>query len=219
MSIEIPAGADKPRPLADAAGDPRAAAVVRWWIGDRPYDVAWLRARQAVWFGADAEVDAHIREQFADLVDAAAQGRLDRWAQAPVDWLALLLLLDQFPRNLYRGKALAFAQDGRALALAADGIARGLDRQLPAPVRLFCYLPFEHAEAREAQERSLALFGQLAAEAPPGFAEIFAAWLDYARRHVEPVARFGRFPHRNEALGRPSPQAELDWLARHPQGF
>lgn len=219
MSIGTPAGADRPRPLADAARDPQAAAVVRWWIGGPPYDVTWLRARQAVWFGADAEVDAHIRGQFADLVGAASQGRLDHWVEAPVDWLALLVLLDQFPRNLFRGQAEAFAQDGRALAVAADGIDRGQDLALPAAVRLFCYLPFEHAEDRQAQERSVALFGQLVADAPPEQAEIFAVWLDYARRHVEPVARFGRFPHRNEALGRPSTQAELDWLARHPQGF
>jgi uncharacterized protein (DUF924 family) len=219
LSIQQAAGADTPRPLVDAARDPEAAAVVDWWIGDPPYDVAWLRARQAVWFGADAAIDAHIREHFADPVQAASQGRLDHWADTAVDWLALLVLLDQFPRNLFRGQAQAFAQDARALALAVDGIERGLDRELPPAVRLFCYLPFEHAEDPRAQERSLALFGQLAAEAPPGCGEILGVWLDYARRHAVPIARFGRFPHRNAAIGRASTAAELDWLARHPEGF
>ena len=210
---------DMTTPLAHATSDADARAVIDFWIGDPPYDAEWLAARQALWFMVDAQVDAQIRERFSALVDAAARGQLDAWAARPVDWLALLVLLDQFPRNLYRNDARAFAQDPKARAVAEAGIERGFDAQLPAAVRLFCYLPFEHAEDPAAQRQSVALFERLEREAPDALAAGFAGWTDYARRHAEPIARFGRFPHRNAVLERESTPEEREWLARHPQGF
>jgi uncharacterized protein (DUF924 family) len=206
-------------PLSDLASDPLARELLDWWIGIPPYEIAWLSARQRLWFGSDALVDARIRSRYAPALRAAAAGELQHWQERPGDWLALLILLDQFPRNLHRGDAQAFAHDARALALAEAGIARGLDRALPPGVRLFCYLPFEHAEDLALQQRSVALFEALARDAPVGFEAIFAGWLDYARRHLQPIARFGRFPHRNAALERESSPEERDWLAGHPQGF
>lgn len=206
-------------PLSKLASDPLARELLEFWIGTPPYDIDWLSARQRLWFGSDAQVDEHIRGHYAPALAAAAAGKLPHWSEQAGDWLALLILLDQFPRNLHRGAAQAFAHDAQARAVAEAGIARGFDQTLPPSVRLFCYLPFEHAEDLALQQRSVALFEALRLDAPAGFEAIFAGWLDYARRHLEPIARFGRFPHRNAALGRESSAGERDWLATHPQGF
>ena len=206
-------------PLSHAAGSADARAVIDWWIGVPPYDADWLQARQALWFGAAAQADAHIREHFGPSIAAAADGQLDGWGARPVDWLALLVLLDQFPRNLYRNDARAFANDAKARAAAEAGITQGFDQQLPATVRLFCYLPLEHAEDPAAQRQSVALFERLESDAPAALQPLFATLTDYAHRHAEPIARFGRFPHRNAVLGRTSTPQELEWLERHPQGF
>lgn len=205
--------------LAQSASCADASAVIDWWIGNPPYSAEWLERRQGLWFRADDEVDGQIRTRFAALVGRAAQGQLDGWAVQPVDWLALLILLDQFPRNLWRDDARAFGSDAKARELAGQGIRRGFDQELPPAVRLFCYLPLEHAEDLAAQRWSVDLFERLQQEAPEELADGFAIWADYARRHAEVIARFGRFPHRNAVLGRDITPAEEAWLSRHPQGF
>ncbi len=134
-------------------------------------------------------------------------------------WLALLLVLDQFPRNLYRNDPRAWAADAVAQRVALSGLARGDDRQLPAVQRVFAYLPLEHAEDSALQQRSVALFESLLAEAEPERRPEFENYLDYARRHREVIARFGRFPHRNAALGRPDTPEEKRYLARPGAGF
>lgn len=206
-------------PSLPVARDARATDVLRFWIGDALQDPAALQRRQSFWFQRDPRTDAAIRERFLAPVLAASRGDLDHWGTQPADWLALLILLDQFPRNLFRGDSRAFASDPRARAEAGRGIAEGHDLLLPAALRLFCYLPFEHAEDPDAQRRSVDLFQSLAAQAPPGCERIFDGWLDYAHRHAEVIERFGRFPHRNAALGRPSTPAEQAWLATPGTGF
>lgn len=201
------------------ARDARAREVLRFWIGDATDGLAPLLRRQQLWFTRDEATDQAIRERFAGLVEEAGRGALQGWAGAPAGWLALLLVLDQFPRNLFRGQARAYAFDPRARQLAEQGIAGGQDLLLPAPARLFCYLPLEHAEDPAAQRRSVALFEALAQAAPAGHEAVFAGWLDYARAHAEVIARFGRFPHRNAALGRTSTPAERDYLATPGAGF
>jgi uncharacterized protein (DUF924 family) len=191
-----------------------AEALLELWFGREPLVGAALSERMGVWFGTSPEFDALLRERFAALVDAAAAGRLDAWAASPRGRLALILLLDQLPRNLFRGEARAFATDSRALALALDGIEAGHDRALGWQERLFFYLPLEHAEDLAVQERSLALFGSLAAEAPPELREPFEGNLEWARSHHDLIARFGRFPHRNRALGRASSADEQRFLAQ-----
>jgi len=166
------------------------------------------------WFRKDAAFDATIRERFLPLVEAALAGGLDTWRQSPTGALALLILLDQFPRNLFRGEARAFAGDARARAVADEMVSLGWDRVLSGVERIFVYLPFEHAETLTDQKRALTLFGLLADE-QSGFDDT----LDYARRHHEVIARFGRFPHRNAALGRESTAAETAWLALPGSGF
>lgn len=182
-------------------------------------DFWFAEANAAHWFAADDAFDARIRERFGSAVQAAADGRLDDWARTPSGWLALLILLDQFPRNLYRNDPRAWAADAGAQRVALSGLARGDDRQLPAVQRVFAYLPLEHAEDPALQRRSVALFEALLAEAVAEQRRPFEDYLDYARRHREVIARFGRFPHRNAALGRPSTPEELHYLAQPGAGF
>jgi uncharacterized protein (DUF924 family) len=197
--------------LSDAvAADPRAAAVLAFWFAP---------GNAAHWFDGDAAFDERIRTLFAADAAAAAAGRLDGWAARPADWLALLILLDQFPRNLYRGDARAWAQDAGAQRIALSGIAEGHDGRLPPLWRVFAYLPLEHAEDIALQRRSVALFEALCAQAPPEQRARCANFLDYARRHGEVIARFGRFPHRNAVLGRASTAEEQAYLAQPGAGF
>jgi uncharacterized protein (DUF924 family) len=188
------------------------ADVLGFWFGD-PGEPGHGQPR-AEWFRKDAGFDAEIHSRFLPDVEAALAGRLDSWADDRHGTLALLILLDQFPRNLFRGTAKAFAGDGEALRLARQALGRGWDAHLSAVEKLFVYLPFEHSEALADQERSLALFAALAA-AHTGC----EGYLDYARRHHEVIARFGRFPHRNAALGRVSTPEEQDYLAQPGSGF
>ncbi len=162
-----------------------------------------------MWFAPDPALDEAIRTRFLDTYERAAVGGLDEWAGTARGALALVVVLDQFPRNMFRGQARAFAADDRALAVAAEAVARGHDQALPAVWRAFLYLPFEHAESREMQARSVALFRAL------GDAET----LRYAELHRDIVERFGRFPHRNAILGRDSTPDEAAWLAAGGETF
>ncbi len=182
-------------------------------------DFWFAPAHAAHWFVADAAFDAQIRERFSATAQAAADGALDGWMATPPSWLALLIALDQFPRNLHRGDPQAWAQDVKAQRVALSGIASGDDRQLPALQRVFAYLPLEHAEDSALQQRSVELFETLYAQAPPEQHNQFVGFLAYARRHREVIARFGRFPHRNVALGRTNTAHETLYLAQPDAGF
>lgn len=168
------------------------------------------------WFLADPAFDAALRERFRETWEAARAGAREDWAATPLGALALVLALDQLPRNLHRGFALAFATDRKARSVASAALERGFERSLGAVERLFLYLPFEHSESIADQERSVALFEAEAAS--PGFAGPDGP-IAYARRHRDVIRRFGRFPHRNEALGRRSTPDERAWLAEHEKGF
>jgi uncharacterized protein (DUF924 family) len=171
------------------------------------------------WFEKDSGFDAEIRRHFGTAVGQAAEGRLDDWAEAPESCLALVLLLDQFPRNIHRDSPRAFATDPKARAVADKAIARGFDRRLPQAWRIFFYLPFEHSEALADQHRAVALVRQLA-DGQEGDARTQALnYLDYAVRHEQVIARFGRFPHRNAILGRPSTPEEEDFLKQPGSSF
>lgn len=160
-----------------------------------------------VWFRRDAAFDDACRAELAALYAEAASGALDGWGETLEGALALVILLDQLPRNLHRGEAAAFACDGMARRAARRAIARGFDRALPPVRRQFLYLPFEHSEDLADQEESLRLFARLSAD------ESSADYLDYARRHANVIRRFGRFPHRNAALGRVTTEEEASFLA------
>ncbi len=187
--------------------DPRTAEVLDFWFG------AADTARDA-WFRKDPGFDAQIRQRFGPLVELALVGGLADWDAAADAALARVLLLDQFTRNIFRGTPRAFDGDALALALARSMVARGADQALAPLRRVFVYLPFEHAEDAEAQGASLRLFGALAAAHPA-----LASYDDYARRHATVIERFGRFPHRNAILGRPSTPEELAYLSQPGSGF
>jgi uncharacterized protein (DUF924 family) len=193
------------------APDPLAASVLEFWFG--PPDPASPRASRDVWFRKDAAFDAEIRARFGDATAIALAGGYGEWCATAEGTLARVLLQDQFPRNIHRDTPAAFAGDTRALATAQYAIDRGFDRALDVYGRWFLYLPFEHAEDRAMQERSLALFGALARETGQ------AAPLEWAQKHADVIARFGRYPHRNAILGRVSTPEELAFLAEPGSRF
>jgi uncharacterized protein (DUF924 family) len=182
-------------------------------------DFWFAPAHAACWFVSDAGFDAQLRERFGDTAQAAAKGTLDDWANTPPGWLALLITMDQFPRNLYRDDARAWMQDVKAQRIALSGIARADDQRLPPLQRVFAYLPLEHAEDRALQRRSVGLFEALCADVPPAQRSQFEEFLDYARHHADVIARFGRYPHRNAELGRTSTPQEMNYLAQPGAGF
>lgn len=163
------------------------------------------------WFRPSPEVDAEIGARFGDEIERALAGELDAWAQQPRGRLALVILLDQFTRNLGRGTSDAFRGDARALALAGEAVARGVDRSLQPSERSFLYMPFMHAEDAAAQERCVEVFSKLVEEAPAS-AHIRKN-LEVAIEHKRVIDRFGRFPHRNDALGRSCSREEERYLA------
>ena len=180
----------------------------------------WFRdAARNRWFVRDAAFDGEIRAQFRTEIAAAAEGRLEAWERTPEGSLALVLLLDQFPRNIHRDSPRAFAADGRARAVASGAIARGFDRQFADDRRLFFYLPFEHSEDPDDQRRAVALIRQFTEEQQGEARARAEEYLDYAVRHERVIERFGRFPHRNAILGRPSTPEEEDFLTQPGSSF
>ncbi len=199
-----------------------SAAILSYWFGNMSGSQFATPEKRRRWFFGGSEVDAEIRSRFGALTELALTGELDAWTDTAAGILALVLLLDQFPRNVYRGSARAFAGDTKALSLAQEAVRQDMDKELPLEQRCFLYLPFEHAESRACQERCVALFTELCAAgehcAPDDRARL-RDYLRYAQGHREVVARFGRFPHRNRALGRVSTAAESDYLSANPGGF
>lgn len=161
----------------------------------------WVEAGPALWFAKNAEFDERFRNRFLLEHEAAARGELAHWERSATGALALTLLLDQFPRNAFRGTPRMYATDGLARQVAARAIGAGLDRAVPEALQVFFYLPFEHSEDLADQERSVALFARL----PPPNA-------DHARKHRDIIERFGRFPHRNAILGRVTTVEEQAFL-------
>ena len=193
--------------------------LLDFWFGEATDDVEVGRAQAALWWGKSAETDDLIAGRFGQAASAAAAGTLDHWTGSPRGRLALILLLDQMPRVIHRGTPGAFGQDARARRVADKGLASGADRLLRPIERVFFYLPFEHSEDPLDQHRSVELFRDLAAEVPDAWREAFDFYLDFAVRHKEIIDRFGRFPHRNAALGRESTPEEIAFLEQPGSEF
>jgi uncharacterized protein (DUF924 family) len=210
---------------AASAAQSRAQEVLLFWFGHRPYGAAQVAQHARLWFGdPDApeltpQTDELIAERFGPLMQTAAGGGLSAWESSPRRRLALILLLDQFPRNVYRGTPAAFGQDTRALSLAVSGMQVGADGALDPLERLFFYMPLMHAESLEVQEEAVAAFRRLQQEAPAPLQPQFDSAQRYATLHRDVIARFGRFPHRNRILGRRDTAAESEWLASEDPGF
>lgn len=193
--------------------------LLDWWFG--PSGAAEQRAaeKHRLWFGKRDEQDAEALARFGTLVEQALAGELQKWSADPRGWLANVLLLDQLPRMIHRDTPLAFAGDAQARALVEEGIRLGWDRQLSPLQRVFIYLVLEHAENPLQQARAVQLFAELAEGAGDAERQLFAGFLDYAQRHQQVIERFGRFPHRNEILGRASRADELRFLAEPGSRF
>ena len=193
--------------------------LLDWWFGSAESAREVAAQRSGLWFGYRAEQDDEARRLFGDLCDQALSGRLQGWAERAPGWLALILLLDQLPRMIHRGTPRAFAGDARAQDLVSQGLAQGLERQLPAIRQVFVYLVLEHAEDPAAQDRAVERFQALQQQCAEVERELFAGYLDFAERHRQVIQRFGRFPHRNEVLGRHSSPAEQAFLQQPGSRF
>jgi uncharacterized protein (DUF924 family) len=182
--------------------------VLDFWFG-REGEPGYGEFREA-WFRKDPEFDRQVRDRFEALYEAAAAGSLDDWKEEARSCLALVILLDQFPRNMFRGDPKSYATDRQAQQTAEDVVDRAFDRELPAFQRMFLYMPFMHSEDLEHQRRSVELFRGLGGEGDPSY---------YAVRHKEIIERFGRFPHRNEILGRRTTPEEAEFLTQPDSSF
>ena len=197
------------------AADPQQ--VLDFWLGDG-LTLGWpTDDRSALWFGGGAALDAQIRERFGALVDQAVDGGLSDWEQPVSSRLALVILLDQFTRNVYRGQARAFAGDGRSQRLVLQALPLGQDDELPTIGRVFFYMPLMHAESQTLQDECVLLFEKLARQSPPELRPRLDGNLRAAREHAAIIGRFGRFPHRNAALGRVNTPEEDGFLQNGPR--
>jgi len=193
--------------------------LLDWWFGqsESPDEVAADKGK--LWFGKKDSQDLEAQTRFGVFVDQALAGELTEWTQRPEGWLAMVLLLDQLPRMIFRDSPKAFSGDLRAQKLVAQGIAADFDRQLKPIQRVFIYLVFEHCEILAVQNEAVSRFIDLVAEQPEAERTVFADNLDYAERHRKVIARFGRFPHRNAVLGRESTAEELAFLSQPGSRF
>ncbi len=198
---------------------PSVEEVLGYWFGDFPEGSAISAERTRFWFAGGEAVDREIRDRFAGAVERAAAGGLDHWSASPRGALALIILLDQFPRNIHRGSARAYAHDARAIEITVEGMAARQDRSLAIVERAFFYLPLEHAEDLALQRKSVQAFEGLLAEAPAELKPLCEGFLDYAWRHLRIIERFGRFPHRNAALNRASTPEEEEFLRQPGSSF
>jgi uncharacterized protein (DUF924 family) len=201
-----------------------ARSVRDFWFGPLPLSAEALNRRMRFWFGDEGSDlrqtrDAQIHTRFGALFERAVSGQLAAWADGPKRRLSLIILLDQFPRNMFRGTARAFASDVQALGLTLSGMQSAADAALDVAERIFFYMPLQHAESREVQDESVAAYRRLLSETPEEVHGVFASALRSAENHRAIIERFGRFPYRNRVLGRASTAEELEWLATGGRSF
>lgn len=182
----------------------RQNEILNFWFG-HPDEVSYGKPRKQ-WFVKNSQFDQQVKNLFLDDYKQAATGQLNDWQSSPIGCLALVIVLDQFPRNMFRGTPQAFATDSQALGVAQHSVTQGFDRQLLPVQRWFFYLPFEHSENMQHQCQAVELFSQLAHD--PDSVDT----IDYAIQHLKVIERFGRFPHRNKILGRVSTVEEEEFL-------
>lgn len=191
----------------------RIDAIVDYWIGDAATDPAVASGKTRLWYRSSKALDDEIAETFGDDLHLAEDGKLEAWSETPEGSLALVILLDQFSRNVYRGTAKAFANDNQALGVTMNALEQGHDVLLPIVGTVFLLHPCHHAESLPAHEHCISGYELLRATAEPEWHELLDGFLYHAREHRDVIQRFGRFPHRNQVLGRESTQEEIDYLA------
>ena len=191
----------------------RIESILEFWFKEQKLSAPKIDSRMDVWFGDDPEFDHEIEREFGTDVEAASEGKLDHWAHKPQGRLALIILLDQFRRNIFRGTADAFAKDKAALKHCVEGAMRKADQSLSPIERVFFYMPLQHSESRKVQAKAISIFGRLADAVSPTYTETFATIAQFAELHHDVIELFGRFPHRNKLLGRQNTSQEEEYLS------
>ncbi len=191
----------------------RIDAILAFWFKEHQLSAPQIDRRMDIWFGEDAAFDHEIQQTFSTDVEEASDGKLDHWAEEPRGRLALILLLDQFRRNIYRGTAKAFEKDKAALKLCVEGAMQKKDRGLTPIQRVFFYMPLQHAESLKVQSKAVELYTRLAEAVSPTLQETFLTIAQFAELHRDIIEQYGRFPHRNALLGRKNTPEEDEYLA------
>jgi uncharacterized protein (DUF924 family) len=197
----------------------RIEALLAFWFEAKELSAPQIDGRMDIWFGEDPVFDHEIEKEFAQDIEKASNGQLDHWAKQPRGRLALILLLDQFRRNIYRNTAEAFSMDKAALKLCVEGAMEKTDKGLLPIERVFFYMPLQHAESRKVQQKSCDIYNKLAEAVSPTYRQTFETIAQFAELHRDIIERFGRFPHRNELLGRRNTPDEEEFLSGDSQSF
>ena len=197
----------------------RIDAILSFWFKDQALSAPQIDRRMDIWFGSDAAFDHEIETEFAADIEQASAGQLGHWAEEPHGRLALILLIDQFRRNIYRNTAQAFEMDQVALKLCVEGAMEKKDRGLSPIQRAFFYMPLQHSESPKVQAKACELFNKLAEAVSPTYRETFSTIAQFAELHRDIVDQFGRFPHRNQLLGRANTAEEDEYLGGDSPDF
>jgi len=197
----------------------RIEAILSFWFKEQELTAPQIDRRMDIWFGEDSVFDHEIEKEYADDVDRASEGKLDHWAAEPHGHLALIILIDQFRRNIYRNTVKAFSKDKLALKLCVEGAMEKKDKSLTPIQRVFFYMPLQHAESAKVQAKGLELYNRLAESVSPTYKETFLTVAQFAELHKDIIDQFGRFPHRNKLLGRENTPEEDEYLAGDSPDF
>jgi uncharacterized protein (DUF924 family) len=197
----------------------RIDAILAFWFREAELSAPQVDRRMDTWFSEDAVFDHEIADRFSEDVESASAGQLEHWADEPRGRLALILLLDQFRRNIYRGTAEAYALDKKALKLCVEGARDKKDDGLSPIEKVFFFMPLQHSESPKVQAKSAALFSRLAEAVTPTYRETFQTIAHFAELHADIIEAFGRFPHRNAVLGRENTPEESEYLAGDTPDF
>lgn len=197
----------------------RIDAILSFWFKEQQLSAPQIDRRMDIWFGEDAVFDHECKKEFANDVDRASAGQLDHWAHEPRGRLALILLLDQFRRNIFRNTAEAFAMDKAALKLCVEGAMEKRDKGLTAIQKAFFYMPLQHAESRKVQIKAVEIYKRLAEAVSPTNRETFETITHFAELHHDIIEQFGRFPHRNKLLNRENTPEENEYLTGDSPDF
>ena len=197
----------------------RINAILSFWFKEHELSAPQIDQRMEIWFSEDPVFDLEIEKEFSEDVAKASRGDLDHWGKTPHGRLALILLIDQFRRNIHRGTAKAFSKDQLALKLCVQGAMEKKDKGLTAIQKVFFFMPLQHAESRKVQAKSVELFGRLAETVSPTQRETFMTVAQFAELHKDIIDQFGRFPHRNALLNRENTPEENEYLAGDSPSF
>jgi len=197
----------------------RIEAVLSFWFEEQALSAPQIDRRMEIWFGSDPVFDMEIGKEFSNDVELASTGKLNHWAESPRGRLALIIMIDQFRRNIYRNTAMAFSKDKLALKYCVEGAMKKHEQDLAPIEKVFFYMPLQHAESRKVQAKSIQIYDRIAASVSPTYQETFETILQFAELHKDIIEQFGRFPHRNTLLNRENTPEEDQYLAGDSPSF